>query len=110
MKPVNCCVPLCTNNFRNLMNLCFYCIPKDIQLQKKYVTLIRNQSLKLTLDNTRICSAHFDRGKKLSHNHLPSIFSWSKSPTNEELCPGKIKKTKLRKQREKVNEEEMKGH
>ena len=78
MKPVNCCVPLCTNNFRNSPNLSFYRIPKDSKLQKKYVVLIRNKNLKLKSGNTRICSAHFEGGEKLSRNHLPSIFPWNK--------------------------------
>ena len=78
MKPVNCCVPLCINNFRNSPNLSFYRIPKDSKLQKKYVVVMRNKNLKLKLGNTRICSAHFEGGEKLSRNHLPSIFPWNK--------------------------------
>ena len=82
MKPVNCCVPLCTNNLRNSPNLSFYRIPKDSKLQKKYVVLMRNKNLKLKSElksgNTLICSAHFEGGEKLSRNHLPSIFPWTK--------------------------------
>ena len=42
------------------------------------MVLIRNNNLKLKSDNTRICSRHFEGGEKLSPNHLPSIFPWSK--------------------------------
>ena len=76
--PVSCCVPLCTNNFLNSPNLSFYQIPKDRNLQKKYVVLIRCNNLKVQSDNTRICSAHFEGGEKMSRSHLPSIFPWSK--------------------------------
>ena len=98
MKPVNCCVPLCINNFRNSPNLSFYRIPKDSKLQKKYVVLMRNKNLKLKSDNTRICSAHFEGGEKLSRNHLPSIFPWNKEHTNVIFNP----ETKLNKQGEMI--------
>ena len=73
-KPVNCCVPGCFNNFRKSSGLQYYRIPKD--------AFLRNETLKLTSDNTRICSTHFEGGKKRHRNQLPSIFPWSK-PTVE---------------------------
>ena len=104
MKPVSCCVPLCANNFRISPNLCFYRIPKDIQLQKKYVASLRNKSLKLKSDNTRICLGHFDGGKKLSRNHSPRIFPWSKKSMeritlSRENQEDKVKKAKRESER-----------
>ena len=77
-KPVNCCVPGCFNNFRNSTGLEYYRIPKNSRLRKQYVHLIRNQTLKLNSDNTRICSEHFEGGRKKNPEHLPSIFPWKK--------------------------------
>ena len=50
-----------------------------MHLRKQYVHLIRNKTLKLESDNTRICSQHFEGGQKLHRQHLPSIFPWTKS-------------------------------
>jgi len=44
--------------------------------------LLQNETLKLNSDNTRICSTHFEGGKKLNRNQPPSISPWSK-PTVE---------------------------
>ncbi|XP_074632715.1 uncharacterized protein LOC141891627 [Acropora palmata] len=78
MSHYNCCVPHCTNSFRNAPSLHYYRIPKDPDVRKKYVVLIRNETLKVNSESTRICSAHFDGGEKLSRTHLPSIFPWTK--------------------------------
>ena len=78
-KPVNCCVPGCFNNFRNSTGLQYYRIPKDSRLRTEYVRLIRNKTLKLNSDNTRICSEHFEGGRKMNPDNLPSIFPWTKA-------------------------------
>jgi len=64
-KPVNCCVPGCFHSFRNSSRLQYYRIPKDTFLRKEYKRLLRNETLKLNSDNTRICSTHFEGGKNL---------------------------------------------
>ena len=84
-KPVNCCVPGCLNNFRNSPELQYYRIPKDSGLRKQYVHLIRNKTLKIDSDNTRICSEHFDGGKKTSRQQLPSLFPWTKAKKERRL-------------------------
>ena len=78
MSHYNCCVPHCTNSFRNAPYLHYYRIPKDPDFRRKYVVLIRNETLKVNSESTRIFSAHFDGGEKLSRTHLPSIFPWTK--------------------------------
>ena len=78
-KPVNCCVPGCFNNFRNSTGLQYYRIPKDSRLRTEYVRLIRNKTLKLNSDNTRICSEHFEGGRKMNSDNLHSIFPWTKA-------------------------------
>jgi hypothetical protein len=72
----NCCVPGCLNNF--IIFIGYYRIPKCQNLRKKYKILLRNETLKLDSNQTRICSEHFEGGEKLSHHHLPSVFPWSK--------------------------------
>ena len=54
-RHASCCVPLCTNNFRNSPGLAFYRIPKTRRIQREYVRLFRNANLKLNSDSTRIC-------------------------------------------------------
>lgn len=75
MKPVNCCLPLCTNNFRDFRN----------SLNKNF-----------KLGNTRISSTHFEGAEKMNRNHPPSIFSWnkenSKRRTASRLSHGEIVK------------------
>ena len=77
-KSVNCCVPGCTNNFRNNPGIKYYRIPKDEKVRRRYEILIRNATLKVKLDNTRICEQHLEGGIKKSRYDLPSIFPWSK--------------------------------
>ena len=40
--------------------------------------MLRNDSLKLESESTRICFAHWTEGKKLGKNQLPSVFPWTK--------------------------------
>ena len=85
----NCCNPLCTNHSRKNRNLSSYRIPKDESLRKEYTRLIcKNKTLKLESSHTRICSAHFEGGKKKYSWQLPSIFPWSK-PCKERKLPTK---------------------
>ena len=63
----------------------FYRIPKKESIRREYVRLLRNDNLKLESDSTRVCSAHWTGGKKLSRDHLPSIFPWSKMRTERRI-------------------------
>ena len=67
-------------------HLSFYHVPKDQSLRKKDARLIRNKTLKLESSHTRICSEHFEGGKKSYSWQLPSIFPWSK-PCKERKLP-----------------------
>ena len=93
----NCCVPECTNNFRNKPDLHYYRIPKSESARKYYKIALRNETLKLDSNQTRICSVHFEGGEKLSRNHLPTIFPWTRQSkprreiTKHELVPEKKK-------------------
>ena len=72
-KHANCCVPLCTNNFRNNSGLTFYRIPKEKSIRREYVCLIQNKNLKLECNSTRVCSAHWSGGKKLCHQYFLGV-------------------------------------
>ena len=63
----------------------FYRIPKKESVRREYIRLLRNDNLKLESDSTRVCSAHWTGGKKLSREHLPSIFPWSKKKTERRV-------------------------
>ena len=85
-KKISCCVPNCLNNFRNNPSLQYYRIPKNPIIRKEYVRLLRNDYLKLESQNTRVCSQHFEGGKKRDREHLPSLFPWSvEKPKRREL-------------------------
>ena len=101
----NCCVPGCEINFRNKPeDVDFYCIPKDPELRKTYNRILRNDSLKIASSNTRVCSTHWEGGRKLSRTHLPSVFPWTvtaikrrvltKATEDEILMPKKKRKSK----------------
>lgn len=77
----NCCVPNCTNNWRNSKNIKVHTIPADEAIQKEYVRLIRNDNFRLISSSTRICGEHFVGGERVSRNQLPTIFPWSQSVT-----------------------------
>ena len=100
LKPVNCNVPGCFDSFRNSSGLQYQRIPKDAFLRKEYKRLLRNETLKLNGDNTRICSTHFEGGKKLNWNQLPSISPWSK-PTVERRELKRVIQTELKIQRKR---------
>lgn len=54
---------------------------RNSQLSKQYVRLIRNQTLKLNSDNTRICFEHFRRRKK-KNNKIKNICPYYLHMTN----------------------------
>ena len=60
------------------------------------VRLLRNDSLKLESESTRLCSAHWTGGKKLSKNHLPSVFPWT-TKTNERRILSRAQESKGKK-------------
>lgn len=96
----NCCVPLCTNNWRNSPNLKVHSLPSEEGIRKEYARLIRNDNLKHS-SSTRICGKHFPGGERVARNQLPSIFPWTKDiVTRREirknvLLPSTSKKRKL---------------
>jgi len=102
MTKLNCCIPGCSNNHRNKpSNFKFYCIPTDPELRRKYVVILRNDSLKLNSPSTRICADHWEGGEKLSRTHLPTLFPWTvqtpKRRAIKKFSPEKIASYKRKK-------------
>ena len=46
ISDVSCCVPLCTNNFRNSPGLAFHRIPKRRHIQREYVCLPQKATMR----------------------------------------------------------------
>ena len=80
MVKASCCVPRCTNNWRNSPNLKFHTLPSDPKVLGMYEKLIRNANLKKDSSSTRICGAHFPQGERMSRTQLPSIYPWTLVP------------------------------
>lgn len=55
---------------------------------REYICLLKNNNLKLKSNSTRVFSAYWRGGKKLSRNHLPSLFPWSKKKTERWILYG----------------------
>ena len=87
-----CCVPGCTNNWRNSPNMKFHTLPTEPKVKRTYVRLIRNATLKKDAPTTRVHrGAHFPNRVRMSRNELPSIFPWTTIPKNRRV----LKKTQL---------------
>ena len=69
---ITCCVPQCYNNWKRNKNLSFYVIPKDVSLRKRWLANISRKDFKPTITH-RVCSAHFEGGKKTYLNNVPTI-------------------------------------
>jgi hypothetical protein len=78
------CVSGCRNNFRNTPHLHYYMIPKSHDYRATFKDILRDKTLNFESSSTRIFSADFEGGEKLSRNHLPTIFpKINETPTSE---------------------------
>ena len=71
MSHYNCCVPHCTNSFRNAPCLHYYRIPKDPDVRKKYVVLIRNETLKGNIDERDKRWSLWGRAERRKQKRVP---------------------------------------
>ena len=77
---ITCCVPLCYNDSKRNKTLKFYVIPKDPALRKKWLAMISRKNF-LPSASHRVCSAHFEGGKKTYLNNVPTIVPKTVKPT-----------------------------
>ena len=71
----NCCVPQCSHNSLKNPNLSFYKIPKDGPMQKRWLKRLKTKGLCNIGPKYKVCSAHFQGGKKTFENNIPTIFT-----------------------------------
>lgn len=75
--PHYCIVPLC-KNISGTPGISFHQLPlKDPELLKKWLIKIRRENTPIT-EHSRVCSAHFDGGKKKGKDDIPVVFACTK--------------------------------
>lgn len=81
MATRGCCVPTCNNSSKD--GVSFYVIPKDVKLRKQWITSIARASKSRRWSPTgtslKVCSAHFEGGRKTSDINVPTIFTMEKN-------------------------------
>ena len=84
-----CCVPGCNNRHTKTKEkgIKYYKFPQDKTVRRLWLTRISRERTFTVTANTRICSEHFEGGKKDDKNSLPSIFPWKNPPTKK---PGRL--------------------
>ena len=70
-----CCVPKCDNNNRKNPELSCHKIPKNPELKKKWVQVLKRKGVLEFNSSNRVCSAHFAGGIKMYMNNIPTIFA-----------------------------------
>lgn len=84
MPGFSCCVPGCFNNNKKERHLRFYEFPKDKQTRKLWTNKVkRGKTGKFSLfkptTGHRVCSDHFEGGRKTYMVRIPTIFPWKKT-------------------------------
>ncbi|XP_031555107.1 uncharacterized protein LOC116292014, partial [Actinia tenebrosa] len=109
---VNCCVPECTNYSTKTKDVSYHKIPKDLQIQKAWISRLRRANLP-PLKNCYVCSEHFEDGcfesdlmeqligekrkRRLKADAIPSIFNFSTIPSKRRATT----ENRIRRQRQK---------
>ena len=73
-----CSVPGCFSNDKRNRGISFYKFPKDKKLKKIWLQQISRKDFKPT-NGHRVCSQHFEGGKKTYLNNVPTVFPLSKT-------------------------------
>ena len=64
--------------------LSFYRLPlKNEELLRTWLRMMRTESVKVNT-NSRVCSSHFEGGKKCGPNDVPTIFPWNIKPKRKD--------------------------
>ena len=76
--PHYCIVPLCKNH-SGTKEISFHRLPlNNKQLLKRWICKIKRENIPLN-KYSRVCSVHFEGGKKKGPNDVPTIFAWTPS-------------------------------
>ena len=68
-----CCVPGCYSNTKKNKNLSFHRFPKNNIPKEKWVNAIKRKDFVPT-NHHRVCSSHFEGGKRKNTKDVPSVF------------------------------------
>ena len=68
-------MPKCDNNNRKNPELSFHKIPKNPELKKKWVQVLKRKGVMEFNSSNRVCSAHFAGGIKMYMINIPTIFA-----------------------------------
>ena len=73
-----CIVPMCKNH-SGMKEISFHRLPlNNKQLLKQWICKIRRENIPLN-KYSRVCSVHFEGGKKKGPKDVPTIFAWTPS-------------------------------
>ena len=87
--PHHCIVPGCTNN-SSMSGLSFHRLPlHNENLLKKWLVNIKRVNTPVN-EYSRVCSEHFEGGKKKGKDDIPTIFAWLKT-TKARHAPKNVK-------------------
>ena len=68
-----CCVPGCYSNTKRDQELSFHKFPKDESMKLKWINAIKRKDF-IPGEHHRVCSLHFQGGKKMGLTDVPAIF------------------------------------
>ena len=77
MPKTNCCVPYCHAVSKRHKLLSWHILPRDEQLRKEWMVLIRNDNLRVNSKGTSVCGLHFRGGRRTYDEKKPIIFPWT---------------------------------
>lgn len=85
MVGFTCCVPGCQNNNKKDRHISFYVFPKDPKLREIWIENIAKPGKSLSspfkpTNGHRVCSDHFEGGKKTYMINIPTIFPLQNGP------------------------------
>ena len=68
------CIPQCENNKKN-PEMSFHKIPKNPEMRKKWIRLLKRKGIRDPGPSHQVCSSHFVGGAKTYSNNIPTIFA-----------------------------------
>lgn len=68
-----CCVPGCYSNTKRDQELSFHKFPKDESMKQKWINAIKRKDF-IPGELNRVCSLHFQGGRKMDLTDVPAIF------------------------------------
>ena len=69
-----CCIPQFENNNKKNPEMSFHKIPKNPEMRKKWIRLLKRKGIRDPGPSHRVCSSHFVGGTKTYSNNIPTIF------------------------------------